>query len=176
MLDLIEAEPRHRQFLQQFWCGPVPFRKAKKQRVQHPELYAIRVQSIVRDLRPPAPYPDRLHVCCVDELEMVKSVGWARFICSADGHHKASFYLLATHTVYTNRGAGQDTHSHVIKDLVGIAQDQAVFLSLTVKAIVHPDNDACIRLLSRNGWVRLGVKDVDGVHEQWALRIGVEEG
>ena len=145
MLELIEAEPRHRQYLQEFWCGPIPFRTAKKLRVPHPELYAIRVQSMVRNLRPRVPFPDRLHLCCEDELGMVKSVGWARFIGSADGHHRATFYLLATHLVYTNQGAGQATHTHVVNDLIGLAQDEAVFRSLTVTAIIHPDNDACIR-------------------------------
>ncbi|WP_426986568.1 hypothetical protein [Pseudarthrobacter sp. Y6] len=174
LLDLVEAEFKHRQFLQQFWCGPIPFRQAKKRRTPHPEQYAIAVQSIVRNLQPRAAYPERMHICYVDEYELVKSVGWAKFIESSDGHHRASFYVLATHLVFTRQGAGQHTYTHVVNDLVGLAQDASVFNSLTITALVHPNNVACKTLLTQNHWVHSDM-DVDGLHEEWALVVRVED-
>lgn len=158
----------HRQFLQEFWCGPVEFRKAKKRRTPHAEQYAIEVQSIVRNLRPRAIYPERMHLCYEDEIGLVKTVAWAKFIESADGHHRASFYVLATHLVFTRRGLGQETYSHVVEDLVGLAQDTDRFDSLAITAIIHPDNLPCKELLTRNAWVPSGM-DEDGLHEEWTL-------
>jgi hypothetical protein len=173
LLDLVEAEFGHRQFLQQFWCGPIPFRKAKKLRTPHPEQYAIAVQSIVRNLSPRAAYPERIHLCYADDLKLVKSVGWAEFMESSDGHHRASFHVLATHLVFTRQGAGQQTYTHVLNDLIGLAQDTPVFNTLTVTALIHPDNAACKRLLTRNHWVYSDM-DVDGLHEEWALVVQTE--
>lgn len=174
LLELVEAEHKHRQFLQLFWCGPIPFREAKQRRTPHPEQYAIEVQSIVRNLRPRAKHPERMHICYLDEYELVKSVAWAKFIESADGHHRASFYVLATHLLFTRQGAGQHTYTHVVDDLIGLAQDAADFKSLTITALVHPDNVACKALLTLNRWVYSDM-DVDGLHEEWDLVVKVED-
>lgn len=152
----------------------MPFHQAKKRRTPHPEQYAIEVQSIVRNLQPRAAHPERMHICYVDDLGLVKSVGWSKFIASADGHHRASFYVLATHLVFTRRGAGQQTYTHVVNDLIGLAQDAPAFNSLTVTALVHPDNVACKTLLTKNHWAQSGM-DVDKLHEEWALVVQVEE-
>jgi hypothetical protein len=173
LLDLVEAEFKHRQYLQQFWCGPIPFRKAKKRRTPHPEQYAIEVQSIVRNLGPRAAHPERMHLCYAEDLELVRSVGWAKFIESADGHHLATFLVLATHLVFTRQGAGQQMYTHVVNDLIGLAQDAEAFESLTITALVHPDNAACKALLTLNGW-QFSEMDVDELHEEWALVVQVE--
>lgn len=106
---------------------------------------------------------------------MIKSVGWAKLHISPDGHHRGSFYILATHSIYTKQGFGQSTHDHVIHDLVRLAQDQDVFHSLTITALVHPNNDECRRLLTRNRWSQTGEPDIDGVHDEWGLLIAVED-
>lgn len=115
-----------------------------------------------------------MHICYLDEYELVKSVAWARFVGSTDGHHRASFYVLATHLLFTRQGAGQQTSTHVIGDLIELAQDASDFKSLTVTALVHPDNVACRTLLTHNHWVHSDM-DVDGLHEEWALVVKVQD-
>lgn len=174
MHEVVEAEHLHRQFLQEFWCGPIPFRKAKKLARPHDQEYAIRVQSIIRQLKPRVKCPDRIFVCFLDDLRIVKSVGWAGFTLSTNGHHNGYIHVLATHLVYTRQGAGQATYSRILEGFIELAQDADNFESLTLTALVHPDNMECKSLLTGNGWIFTEALDVDGLHEEWALVIGVD--
>ncbi|MFB9164148.1 hypothetical protein [Arthrobacter psychrochitiniphilus] len=119
-------------------------------------------------------HPDRIVLCYLDDLGIVKSVGWTGFTVSPDGHHNGYIHVLATHLVYTRQGAGQATYTRILEDFIGLAQNAKKFESLTLTALVHPDNMECKSLLCGNGWIFTEVLDVDGLHEEWALVIGVD--
>lgn len=140
----------------------------------HSKEYAIRVQSLVRNLRPRLKLPDKIRLCFMDDLGIVKSVGWAGFKESQSGHHRGSVYVLATHSAYTRQGAGQAAYEGIVDDLIGLAQESSAFESLTISTLVHPDNIECKSLLRRNQWTYSEL-DVDGLHEEWVLVIGVDQ-
>lgn len=146
----------------------------KKLHVAHPKEYAIRVQSLVRQLKPPAKTPHMMRICLIDDLHMVKSVGWAEFHASKDGHHRSSFHLLATHLLYTRLGLGQAMHDHVVENLIIQAQDMERFESLIITALVHRDNTECKSLLTLKQWSYARMH-ADEIHEEWNLVIGVDE-
>lgn len=112
-------------------------------------------------------------ICIIDDLHMVKSVGWAEFHASEDGRHRSSFHLLATHLLYTRLGLGLAMHDHIIENLIIQAQDMDSFESLTITALVHRDNAECKSLLTLKQWTYARM-DVDDIHEEWNLVIGVD--
>lgn len=172
--DLVEAEHKHRRFLEDFWCGPIPFRQAKKMREPHPQLYAIRVQSIVRALRPRRKFPDQIIVTYAEDLQLVKSVAWYTIALSGDGSHVVTLHAIATHTAFTQLGHAQSVYQTMVENCIGIAQDSITFESVTFVALVHPDNYESKSLLTKNQWAFTGLYDIDTVHEEWALVVGVE--
>jgi hypothetical protein len=169
--EWVEAGHEHQRFLQEFVCAPHPWRKAKKLLLWNfpvNELWATRVQGLIRNLRPALPPPQRLRLRIDSHLGLVESVGCYRVIWNDDGNHVVRLYLLAVHRTLFKRGYGQATLDHVMEEVATASLDRPLTHQVTTVAEVHRNNRSCLSLLSRNGWQFLQM-DPDGQHEIWAV-------
>lgn len=169
--DWIEGDHCHFPLLHAFVCAPAPWRKIRSLvRRQRPvsEIWAIRVQSRVRDLRPKLKHPNYMYVNLTELDDKIRSVLVYSMAGASERELRIFVYLLATHVDNRRMNLAQQGLDCVKVNAETLAKQNGAEV-VHLSAHVDRNNEACRALLLKNGW-RQTDQHVDGVHDMWAIR------
>jgi len=163
---------KHRAFLQQFECAPLPYRKAKKLSEKEQEkvaIWASRVQSHVRNLEPAYSQPRYLEIGSLNGGREIASLYYCEDSPAEDGVLRALLGLVSVRKDLQGQQLGEITLSRFLAEL-GSRAKLLGCTEISVVATVHNSNVPCLNLLERTGWFRIGASETLRDCDNWGIR------